>query len=340
MPRYKTFFCMLFCLCIMLWSISVYSAENFQPGFKTVGLWDEANNMRMDLNVWYPSLQNPSLSHYTPWVLDVVRYGNNVPGRFPLIVLSHASTATRFSYHESAAALACSGFVVIALEHNHDNMYSLSDIFTLRQITERVAQLRYIIHAALTHKELQNFIDPKRIGILGFEAGGTTALVLGGAVPQAEGWENYCTVAGNASPYCSPWARGRMQKMVYGLPLFKENMQDFIDPQIKAIVAVAPLYDMFFTQKALQSLVPPLLLINVEKNIMGKSTIQNVLAPHTLVTIPEAGVADLMSLCPPALQKDLPEMCGTVSPDVRKTVRTKLDTYVIQFFVKTLGSVQ
>lgn len=330
-----------FLLCLLLLALPTVgqAASAFYPGFKTLGVWQEEQNLRMDINVWYPSIRRPSDVAYGPWALQVARNGREVEGRFPLILLSHDSTGSRFSHHETAALLARSGFVVAAPTHNGDNANDMPSLFTLRQIMDRVGQLRATLGVLLKHADIGHSIDADRVAVLGFGVGGTAALMLGGALPQPQGWEGYCAKAGPADPYCSTWATPRMTALVKQLPLKKSEA----DQRVRAVAAVAPAYGMLFTAEAMRYFYPPLLLVNAAGDRINKPAlhVENIRANTAkapwYISIPGIDGAGLMSACPPALQKDIPDLCGAATDSERRRAHRDLNSALSQFFLDTLG---
>ncbi len=355
MGVYKSFFCVFFkmflrffsyraCLIfviLLLAASHAKAASSFEPAFKTLGIFNEKTKQRIDLNIWYPTYSRPTPTNYNPWTLTVVPYGRAATGRFPAIILSHDSAATRFSYHESAAALARSGFVVIAPQHKEDNQDAISHMFSVEQWLYRIDDIRFALDTVLTHTAIKDSIDETRLGMVGFGTGGTIALLLGGATPDAEGWEHFCEQAHPSSPYCNTWGKGRMQKMVEQFPL----SQSMTDPRLKAVVAVAPHYTMFFSAAALQNFVLPILLIEAGADSLNQAPWNaGALAKNFPQNIPFESLDnvdsfDLMSACPPALQRDLPELCGTAATPLRQRTRTHLNTLMQHFFLHHLGAV-
>ncbi len=318
-----------------------FAAELFQPAFKTIGVWNKSNSTRIDVNIWYPTHSRPSRAVYGEWSFDVVRFGRAVTGRFPLIVLSHDSAATRFSYHDTASLLARSGFVVMAPDHKNDNLQRMSQLFTWQQLAERMQDIQTILHMAATHKDVREMVDTNRMGFLGFGTGASVALLLGGARIDASGFDGYCRRVPQSIMYCNAWAAGHVQKMLQGLPPLGKS---FAEKRFKAIVAVGPKYDMFFTPKALESLHDGVMLIEAESDLKKKawfdSDIQGFFPesmPYSIVKEVEA--RDLMAPCPAQLKKDLPDLCGSADADVRTLAFEIFCKDVRNFFLNILGRV-
>lgn len=337
--------CCLLALFVWLGANPSFARADFTtlyPGVKTLGIWLPENNVRLNINVWYPSVRKPAVVNYNPWKVFAARNGKEAVGRFPLILLSHDSPASRFSHHTLAAFLARSGFVVVAPTHHGDNSNNMQNLFTLRQLTQRVTQMKITLDTVLHHPETMQLVDPERIGIVGFGTGATTALLLGGALMDKEGWTSYCQKAGSTDPYCSAWASARMNSLVNELPL----KASLADQRIKAVAAVAPAYGMLFSQKSLAYFYPPLLLISAENDTTNRApwhadALRGLFSKvPQFFTLKDADAFSLMAPCPPSFQRDLPELCNSVSPESRMRIHAKLESLLGHFFLSTLGDRQ
>ncbi len=331
---------LLWCVCSLLFCSSVWAAEaSFSPAFKTIGYWDEAKQERVDVNVWYPTKSKPSSVTYGPWRLRVVRYGKAAEGLFPLIVLSHDSAASRFSYHESAALLASLGFVVMAPEHKNDNLQRMAHNFSWTQLQDRMHEVQIVLDMAATHADVRTMVDTQRVGVLGFGTGATTMLLLGGAMLDGEGWDNYCVQVPQSTAYCNAWAQGHVQKMLTTLPAFG---QSFAQKGIKAVVAVSPKYDFLLTSRALSSVSLPLLVLETEKDtskkVWDQNTAQGLFPAQTEFYVVD-GVEgrDLMSACPAELRQDLPDLCGSAPLKEREKAHENMHEHMVHFFLEHLG---
>ena len=334
-------------LCLVLGALCLAAADSAlaaaeqsaRVGFKTLGLWHAHNNTRADLAVWYPAGRAPSELHYGPWTIKAARNAKELPGRFPLIIISHDSPGTRFSHHGSAEALAKSGFVVATLTHRGDNMDDMSHLFTLEQIRRRAAQIHAVLDTLFSNPETRGFIDARRIGVVGFGAGGSVALLLGGARLDGRHWPKYCGRAEADDPYCSPWAASRMSALAASLPL----PRPLTDARVKAIAAVAPAYGMLFTKESLAELRIPTLILRAENDHINRSPLHAEAIrdgmPHasTYAVITGADGAALMSACPPVVLRDLPELCSRVSVEKRMHIHHQLNALLIRFLLAQLG---
>ncbi len=320
---------------------SCFAAELFQPAFKTIGVWNENHSIRVDVNVWYPTHSKPNRAKYGEWSFDVVRFGRPAKGRFPLIILSHDSASTRFSYHDTAALLARSGFVVMAPDHKNDNLQRMSQLFTWKQLEDRMRDVQIVINMSTTHKDVRNMIDANRIGLLGFGTGASVALLFGGARIDVNGFDGYCRKVPQSTAYCNAWAAKHVHKMLQGLPPLGRS---FAENRIKAIVAVDPKYDMFFTKQSLLTLHEKVMLveagIDLKKKAWDTHNIRAFFPQNIQYNILEGIESrDLMAPCSQELKKDLPDLCGTATADVRASMYKIFSTEMLSFFMNILGKV-
>lgn len=316
------------------------AADSYQVGFRTLGQWSAEANLRLDVNIWYPSVRAPREHNYAPWTITAARNGKAVEGRFPLLLLSHASPGTRFSYHDTAARLASYGFVVAAPTHVQDCMNDMSLLFTWKQLKNRTRELSGVMDLLLNDAELAASIDKNRIGLLGFGAGGTAALLLGGALPDCVSWSGYCARAGQQDTYCNRWARDRVNGICQSLPLTKS----LADPRVKAIAAVAPGFGMLFSPASFRYFYPPLLLVAAERDAMNRTGLHAGAIARLMngkaryVSLPGADTGALMAPCPESLAEELPELCRSVSMEERNAIHERMDDALGDFFLHFLGS--
>ncbi|MDR3319712.1 MAG: hypothetical protein LBS77_01875 [Desulfovibrio sp.] len=315
-------------------------AKFHKVGFRTLGQWHVEDKLRLDVNVWYPSTHSPRVLNYDPWTIVAALEGRPAEDRFPLLLLSHDSDGTRFSYHDTAARLASLGFVVASITHSGDGMYNMDTLFSLAQFQSRLREISAMLDMLLENPQVEQIIDRNRVGLIGFGAGAATALLIGGALPDCGGWSDYCKRAGVSDSYCAPWADKRISSLCAKLPLEKSPA----DPRIKAIAAVAPGYGMLFSQDSFRWFYPPLLLVSAERDSINPpalhAAVLNLLlySKARYTTLEGADAASLMAICPDSMSDDLPELCRSVSPAERSAIHQRLYNLLADFFLHYLGS--
>jgi predicted dienelactone hydrolase len=254
-----------------------------QPGFRSVGIWDETRGMRLDLAVWYPVNTPPREMVYGNWIISVGRGTRPAYGLFPLIVISHDSIGSRFSHHNLAANLCRKGYIVVAPTHQGDNDEDMSRMFSARQITGRVDEARMAIDRILDDPYIGPSVDTSRMAVIGFGAGATTALLMAGARLDGSFFAGYCDPLADGDPYCTPWIRPRMHQLADDSSI----KASFSDERIKLAVAVSPSYSMLFVPESLDEAGIPIFLIQMGDDRLNASPryiegLRTHLPPHSL----------------------------------------------------------
>lgn len=327
----KLFAAFLFCLpflCGACWG------QSYQPGFRTVSVWRDEPPTKLDISVWYPSTRQPKPLNYPPWTISGALNAKPAAGKFPLLLISHATPVDRFAYHSLAERLAAKGFVVVCPAHKRDCMDNMDDLFTWNQLAGRANEINQAIGLALSEKEIGDCVDSARIGLIGFGAGATTALLMGGAIPGCSSWPAYCRRAGENDPYCSPLAKDRINAICKSFPL-NEN---FANTEIKAIAAVAPGFGMLFDAESFRHFYPPLLLVAAGSDRFNRADLHcGAIARHLgskarFLDLPLADAGALISDCPEPLAHDLPELCLSLEPGKKAEIRNRLAETLLGFF--------
>lgn len=102
----------------------------------------------------------------------------------PLVVISHGTGAGPTAHIDTAEALAQAGFVVVAPMHPGDNFQDDSAVGRPEWMANRARHVGKVIDFMLARWDGRARLAPNRVGIFGFSAGGTTALISIGGVPE------------------------------------------------------------------------------------------------------------------------------------------------------------
>ena len=113
--------------------------------------------------------------------------------RRPLVVISHGTGAGPLSHYDTAQALAQAGFVVVAPMHPGDNYQDDRVVGRPAWLADRSRHVSRVIDFMLTRWEGRARVMPNRVGIFGFSAGATTALISIGGTPDL----------GRLAPHCA-----------------------------------------------------------------------------------------------------------------------------------------
>ena len=316
---------------------SAYAAS-FGAGFRSMGDWSDEDKRRMDLLVWYPTTKGEREVSMSPWTLYGSPGAKCATGKFPLLVISHFTPGGRFSYHELAAFFARRGYVVVAPTHPRDNLDNMDDIYTWRQLLRRAENIDQAIDLALDMPDVKESLDREKIGFIGFGAGATTGLLLGGAAPNCANWQSYCARAGNGDVYCQKWTKDRIDDMCDGLPLDEK----VANPRVKASALVGPAYGMMFDQYSFSDYAPETLLVGIvgdkgDSPIAQSESIARAMGKKAFYyELKDADMGALTSACPSFLASEMPDLCLSVPPETRQRLRDELASALATFFDRYL----
>ncbi|HJQ55482.1 MAG TPA: dienelactone hydrolase, partial [Vineibacter sp.] len=163
---------------------------------------DLAGEPAISLTVWYPATVRgigddgaPTATAQPP-----------LPGRRRLILISHGSGGTPLNHRDLILHLAAQGSIVAAPLHPHDRAGDQWGSGTDLQLLGRPRHLALSIDALLAHATFGPTIDPARIGVVGYSAGGYGALVAIGGRPDFALGPAHCAQAARDRLFCG-WMR-------------------------------------------------------------------------------------------------------------------------------------
>lgn len=136
--------------------------------------------------VWYPTTDKPGFVLLDARGMRVARDGPVDGERLPLVIMSHGTGGWGLGHADTAIALAEQGFVVAAPTHPGDNVRDSSEVGRPDWLVDRVRHLTRTADALLGAWKDRGHIDARRIGLFGFSAGATTALVSLGGIPNLD----------------------------------------------------------------------------------------------------------------------------------------------------------
>ena len=187
---------LLCALLIVLLALAIYIYTTaLKPeapvGFQQVAIPDPGHQP-IAAAIWYPTTAKPGFAFLGLMGERVATDGVVAGNHLPLIVISHGTGASSFSHADTALALAQNGFVVIAPMHTGDNFQDDSDVGKPDWLLNRSRHVERSIDMALQSWKDRSHIDPNRVGIFGFSAGATTALINIGGTPNLRRIASQC----------------------------------------------------------------------------------------------------------------------------------------------------
>jgi predicted dienelactone hydrolase len=297
-------------------------------GFQQVMVRDPQDKP-LTLGIWYPTDAKPGVTLLGLSMQSVARDGNVVGHGLPLIVISHGNNGTFASHSDTALALASAGFVVAAVMHTGDNAEDASYVGTPRWLIDRPRHIHLAIDYMLKAWPSRASIDSSRIGMFGFSAGGFTALVSIGGVPDFARLTAHCKVQSEFA--CTLWKK---------LPSPVPASVWVHDPRIKAAVIAAPGYGFAFAHGGLSQVHAPVQLWNGALDLGVPYATNEAIVRAELPVPPEyhavPGAAHFTFLSPCAGWL-LPQICSEPNGFDRKAFHRTFNLSVIAFFRQHLA---
>jgi predicted dienelactone hydrolase len=218
--------------------------------------------MMLNVRVWYPagtggtavSVGDNAVFQGTPAREDALI----ADGSFPLVLLSHGGLRSApDSGAWIAARLAAQGFVVAAPSPPRLEGEQTKD--APNELWLRPADLSVTLTAVQSDSTLQTRLDPKAIGALGFQLGGTAALALVGARMNGEHYAQSCD-QGRTAMDCTWFARNGID--LHGVDIALAGRWN-IDRRVRAAIAVDPELNEEFDPASLMRISAPVRVINL-----------------------------------------------------------------------------
>jgi predicted dienelactone hydrolase len=227
-------------------------AEAFEAGFVDLALTDPVEGGPMPAIVVYPTRSAAGTTRLGPITISAGREAPPAPGPHPLIVFSHGTGGSNLGHHDSLTALSRAGFVAAAVQHPRDNYRDDSGFATDLQLVGRAHHIVALIDGLVAHPTVGPLIDRGRIGMVGHSAGGYTALLIAGAVP------NFALA--KAYREAVPFDPYRQRAEAVGAQRRKPDLQYVADPRVRAVVLLAPAIGYAFDRAALANVHVPVRL--------------------------------------------------------------------------------
>lgn len=304
-------------------------AAGFQRGFAA-----DPDGKPLEIGIWYPSKAAVQPMSIGPTTMSVAVNGIAEGKALPLVVISHGTGSSFLSHFDTAIALADAGFVVAAVSHAGDNY---ADQSRSADVMDRPRQISRVIDHMLSTWDGLAMIDPARLGMYGFSAGGFTTLVNIGGIPDFAKVGPMCRQhPGDFA--CQLIARSGSN---LAMPLTAVAPRA-ADPRVKAAVVAAPALGFVFAPDGLKNVKVPVQLWRAESDS---------LVPHpryaeaVKLALPEApdyyvvtnaGHYDFLVPCSNALASIAPSICSSAVGFDRPAFHASFNAAVVSFFNKTL----
>jgi predicted dienelactone hydrolase len=312
--------------------LTLAAAPAFAVGFERVSVPDP-DGPPLEAGIWYPS-GAPASPQPLGLFVQSVAAGGPVAGRgLPLVVMSHGTGGTFEGHYDTALALAEAGFVVASVTHTGDN-YRDQSAFV--RVENRPRHIKALVDYMLASWPRHDVLDPSRIGMFGFSAGGFTALVAIGGVPDMARVASFCA----AHP--DDWGCNRARELRSGPPTAPPSAFAH-DPRIAAAVIAAPAIGYVFTPEGLSGIKVPIQLWRGDRDeiLAHPYHAQNVydalpIKPEYHV-VPNAGHFAFLAPCGGSLRSIAPDICRDPAGFDRAAFHREFNAAVVDFFKAKLA---
>jgi predicted dienelactone hydrolase len=215
----------------------------------------------VDFDIWYPATAGgKQVTVGGNGVFYGTRAGRNAPhldGRFPLVIMSHGAGGNAGQFGWIASELAHAGFVVVLPNHPGTTTGNASAKAAVR-VWERPADVTAVLDEIMGNADAYPYVDPDRISVLGFSAGGYTAMAIAGARVDPDKLQRFCDTTDHGMSDCAFLAH-------FGIDLHSFDLspaaQDLTDARIKAAVIVDPGIVSTLTPYSLAGINIPMLIL-------------------------------------------------------------------------------
>ena len=305
-------------------------AAGFQHGFAA-----DPDGKPLEIGIWYPSQTTAQPVTMGPTTMSVAVNGAAQGKSLPLVVMSHGTGSSFLGHFDTAIALADAGFVVVAVTHTGDNY---ADQSRSVDVMDRPRQISRVIDHMLSTWDGRATIDPARIGMFGFSAGGFTTLVSIGGIPD------FSKVGPMCREYPGDYACQLIAKSSGNIAVpLPTPAAPAADPRIKAAVVAAPALGFTFSPDGLKNLKVPVQLWRADNDVLVPhpryAEAVRLALPDTpdYHVVPNAGHFDFLVPCSSALASLAPAICVSAVGFDRAAFHASFNAAVSSFFNKTLG---
>ncbi len=310
-------------------------------GIRLISTEFPATDSEIKAVLWYPTLVAPKRTMMGPFELNVAKDSKIQKGSYALIVISHGSQGSHMGHRDTAFYLAKRNYFVISILHPRNNFLDDSDGRTTANWINRPLHISTMLDYVLNDNSYKNYIDRERIGVIGFSAGGYTALSLVGGVPDAAAISSHCIENKKNDPiFC-----GGPDLLYRAANLFSSQtiLENTADPRVKAAVLLAPVGVLFKDQQSLSEVNVPLRIYRGGKDKVlqyphhAESIRQKLVEKPQFVSVKNAGHYSFMA----PIQENMKDKIGPIGKDPQGFNRQKfhavMNREIVQFMSESLN---
>lgn len=303
------------------------------------------------VTVFYPSNGTVAQVKRGPFSLQVAWQGAPVRGNGRLIVVSHGSGGSPWTYSDLAGTLVSAGFIVAMPEHRGDNYKDTSEIGP-PSWQRRPAEVSRAIDAVERDARFGPLVSTDKVGVYGMSAGGHTALTVAGGRWSPAMLARHCDahIAEDFQACVGLTTRLRGDlldrlKIWTALAVIHWRFSDaawrsYRDPRIAAVVAAVP-YAADFDMASFAAPAVPLGLVSAGQDrwlaprFHAGAVLKACPPCERVADVPDGGHGALLSPLPPKLSGLAADLLADPPGFDRKQL-PEIDRKIADFFRKHL----
>src|SRR5690348_15741780 len=314
-------------------------------GIRPITFPDPVNQGHTPGFVFYPASEpTHGTTAFGPYDVAAKPGAAAAPGTWPLVVISHGHGGSDLGHHDLASYLARHGFIVATFEQPGDNFHDQSGSAKSTVLVGRAVEVRAVIDTLLSDTRWKALIDPARIGVAGFSAGGYTSLLVVGAKPRFDLFVGYCHRHPDDDETCGPAKKlgARAVEVLADIQHDLTRWGDTADPRVKAAFVMAPL-SLVFDEAGAGAIDRPVdlwygqhdhVLLPSENALHLKPLVRTLAQVHE---VPKADHWVFLAPCSARLARDAGEICKDPPGVDRAKVHQRINANAAAFFRQALG---
>lgn len=318
--------------------------------------WAGTGDRPVAVTLWYPADASADQRPVTigppdaPLFLagSAARAVPPLPGKRPLILLSHGTGGSALQLMWLGERLVRAGYLVAAVDH-HGNT-GAEDAYLPQGFIlwwERARDISFALDRLLADPQWASRIDEKRIGAAGFSLGGYTTLLLAGARVDLDHYRRFCASpdrdATCESPPEMPDLHARFEALAQSDPALRASLGSaglsFRDPRIRAAFLLAPVGANALSAESLRRIeVPVAIVVGEADRLAAPATnaraMAAAIADARLRIVPDAGHYVFLARCGEAALQRLGLLCRDAAPVDRAAVHRDAADEAVAFFTR------
>jgi predicted dienelactone hydrolase len=296
----------------------------------------------IDTAVFYPTETPETPWRAGPFTVDASRDAPLIDNRsFPVVLLSHGRGGGPLSHRELAIALARDGFVVVVPTHVGDASGFPAAKSQAQILIDRPRQAEEALNAVLSNPHFAPHLDANRIGMIGYSAGGYTALILAGAQPDFAYANQFCAThddAGSCGHRRTTEMEAASSTVASSVLTVSPELAVWhppIEPRLKALVLMDPLAVMFNAQ-SFAAIRIPILLYRPQSDTLLSAPRNALAVASGLPVTPQQQIVPgshfvFIDPCPSQIAADAPLICQDPPGVDRPAIHRQIENQVVNF---------